>query len=156
MPWWAYELWQALALALVVTALLVSTKRQRLILLTSIVAVIAVPVLLVAGNMRHTGFGLQGRYVLALSMVVPLLAGEILVRRYERLRALDAHRLFLPFAATAGFVQVVAWWTNARRFAVGVDGPEWFLNSAEWSPPWGWTLWLTVAGAGGCLLLATA
>ncbi len=99
---------------------------------------------------------LQGRYVLAFSMVVPLLAGEILVRRYERLRALDAHRLFLPFAATAGFVQFVAWWTNARRFAVGVDGPEWFLSSAEWSPPWGWTFWLTLAAAGGCLLLATA
>ena len=156
MPWWAYELWQALAVALVVTALLVSTKQQRLLLLTSIVAVLAVPVLLVAATMRHTGFGLQGRYVLAFSIVVPLLAGEILVRRYERLRALDAHRLFLPCAATAGFVQFVAWWTNARRFAVGVGGPRWFLSSAEWSPPWGWTLWLTLAAAGGCLLVATA
>ena len=156
MPWWAYDLWRALAVALVVTALLVSTRQQRLLLLTSIVAVLAVPVLLVAATMRHTGFGLQGRYVLAFSIVVPLLAGEILVRRYERLRALDAHRLFLPFAATAGFVQFVAWWTNARRFAVGVGGPQWFLSSAEWSPPWGWTLWLTLAAAGGCLLVATA
>jgi len=153
MPWWAYELWHALAVALVVTALLVSTRWQRLLLLASIAAVLAVPVLLVAATMRHTGFGAQGRYVLAFSMVVPLLAGEILVRRFEQLRALDAHRLFLPFAAAAGFVQFVAWWTNARRFAVGVGGRLWFLSSAEWSPPWGWTLWLTVALGGGCLLV---
>jgi hypothetical protein len=156
MPWWAYELWQALAVALVVTALLVSTKWQRLHLLASIVAVLAVPVLLVAATMRHTGFGLQGRYVLAFSLVVPLLAGEILVRQYDRLRALEAHRLFLPCAAIAGFIQFVAWWTNARRFAVGVGGPEWFLSSAEWSPPWGWALWLALAAAGGCLLVVTA
>jgi len=156
MPWWTYDLWCALAVALVATALVVSTQRQRLLLLASIVAVLAVPVLLIAATMRHTGFGAQGRYVLPFSIVVPLLAGEILVRRYERLRALDAHRLFLPFAAAAGFVQFVAWWTNARRFAVGVGGPQWFLSSAEWSPPWGWTLWLTLAAAGGCLLLAAA
>jgi Predicted membrane protein (DUF2142) len=156
MPQYAYNLWGVLAVALGVTALLVSTKQQRLLLLTSIVAILAVPVLLVAATMRHTGFGLQGRYVLAFSIVVPLLAGEILVRRYERLRALRAHRLFLPCAAAAGFVQFVAWWTNARRFAVGVGGPQWFLSSAEWSPPWGWTLWLLLAAAGGGLLVATA
>jgi len=156
MPWYAYDSWRALVVALVVAALLMATKQQRWLLLTSIVAIPAIPVLLVAATMRHTGFGLQGRYVLAFSIVVPLLAGEILVRRYERLRALDAHRLFLPFAATAGFVQFVAWWTNARRFAVGVGGPQWFLNSAQWSPPWGWTLWATLAAAGGCLLVATA
>jgi hypothetical protein len=156
MPWWAYDLWRGLAVALVVTALLVSTRQQRLLLLTSITAVLAVPVLLVAATMRHTGFGAQGRYVLAFSIVVPLLAGEILCRRYERLRALDAHRLFLPFAATAGFVQFVAWWTNARRFAVGVGGPQWFLSSAEWIPPGGWARWLTLAAAAVCLLVAAA
>jgi hypothetical protein len=45
MPWWAYELWRALAVGLVVTALLVSTRPQRLLLLASIVMVLAVPVL---------------------------------------------------------------------------------------------------------------
>jgi hypothetical protein len=156
MPWWAYELWQALAVALVATALLVATRPQRLLLLASVAAVIAVPVVLVAATMRHTGFGAQGRYFLAFSMVVPLLAGEILVRGYERLRALDAHRLFLPFAATAAFVQMIAWWINARRFAVGVGGREWFLSSAEWSPPWGWAVWMVLAAGGGCLLVAAA
>jgi len=156
MPWWAYELWRALAVALVVAALLVGTWRQRWLLLASLAAVVAVPILLVAGTMRHTGFGAQGRYFLAFSIVVPLLAGEILARQRERLRALDANRLFLLLALTAGFVQLVAWWTNAHRFAVGVSGHEWFLSSAEWSPPLGWTLWLTMVTGAGCLLVAAA
>ena len=154
MPLLAYGLWGALAVALVTTALLVGSRRQRLHLLLAIGAALTLPVLLVATTMRHTGFGLQGRYVLSFSLVVPLLAGEILVRRYDRLRALDAAQLFLPFALVAGFVQFVAWWTNARRFAVGIRGPRWFLPSAEWSPPLGWWPWLLLAVAGVCFLMA--
>jgi hypothetical protein len=156
MPRLAYGLWGVLVVALTTTALLVGSSWQRLHLLASIGAALAVPVLLVATTMRHTGFGLQGRYVLSFSLVVPLLAGEILVRRHDRLRALDAEHLFFPFALGAGFVQLVAWWTNARRFAVGMRGPWWFLPAAEWSPPMGWWPWLVLAVAGACLLIATA
>jgi len=156
MPPLAYGVWGALAVALATTALLVATRWQRLHLVLSIGAALALPVLLVATTMRHTGFGLQGRYVLSFSLVVPLLAGEILVRRQDRLRALDAEQLFFPFALGAGFVQLVAWWTNARRFAVGLKGPRWFLPSAEWTPPLGWWPWLLLALAGVCILIATA
>jgi hypothetical protein len=155
MPLLAYGLWGALAVALVTAALLVGSRRQRVHLLLSAAAALTLPVLLVATTMRHTGFGLQGRYVLSFSLVVPLLAGEILVRRFDRLRALDARQLFLPFALVAGFVQLVAWWTNARRFAVGIRGPYWFVPAAEWSPPLGWWPWLLLAVAGMCLLMAT-
>jgi hypothetical protein len=155
MPSLAYGLWGALAAALTTTALLVGTRWQRLHLVISIGAALALPVFLVATTMRHTGFALQGRYVLSFSLVVPLVAGEILVRRYERLRALEAEHLFLPFALAAGFVQLVAWWTNARRFAVGIRGPRWFLSSAEWTPPLGWWPWLALAVAGVCLLIAS-
>ena len=82
------------------------------------------------------------------------LDGEILVRRHDRLRALDAEHPF-PFALGTGFVQLVAWWTNARRFAVGMRGPRWFLPSAEWSPPLGWWPWLVLAIVGVCLLIAS-
>jgi hypothetical protein len=156
MPPLAYAVWGALAVALATTALLIATGRQRLHLLLSIGAALAVPVLLVATTMRHTGFSLQGRYVLSFSLVVPLLAGEILVRRHDRLRALDAEQIFFPFALGAGFVQLVAWWTNARRFAVGLKGPRWFLPAAEWTPPLGWWPWLVLAFAGVCILIAAA
>jgi hypothetical protein len=86
------------------------------------------------------------------SVLVPLIAGEILVRRYGRLRALDAEHLFLLFAAGVGLVQFAAWWKNARRFAVGIRGPQWFVPSAEWSPPLGWWPWILFAAAGAALL----
>ena len=156
LPPLAYALWRALTVALGVTAFLVGTRRERVILLISSGLALALPVLLVATTMRHTGFGLQGRYVLAFSIVVPLLAGEILVRRHERLRALKADQLFIAFATVTAFVQFLAWWTNAHRFAVGVAGPRWFLSTAEWSPPLGWWPWLIVAAAGACLLVAAA
>jgi hypothetical protein len=156
MPMFAYALWSAFAVALGLTALVVGTRRHRLLLLMALAAALALPVLLVATTMRHTGFGLQGRYVLPFSIVVPLLAGEILVRRYERLGVRNAQRLFLSVAAGTAAVQLIAWWANARRFAVGQRGPWWFPGSAEWNPPWGWWPWLTVAAAGTCLLIATA
>ena len=155
MPLLAYGLWGGLSVALVTVALLVGGRRERLHLLLAGAAALALPVVLVATTMRHTGFGLQGRYVLSFSLVVPLLAGEILVRGYDRLRALDARQVFLPFVLIAGFVQFVAWWTNARRFAVGIRGPRWFVPSAEWSPPLGWWPWLLLAVAGVCFLVAT-
>ena len=155
MPLLAYGLWGALVVALLAVALLVGTRRQRMMLLITTAAALALPVFLVATTMRHTGFGLQGRYVLGFSVLAPMLAGEILVRRYEHLRSLDAERLFLPFALGTGFVQFVAWWANARRFAVGVRGPYWFFPSAEWSPPLGWWPWAALAAGAVCLLIAT-
>jgi hypothetical protein len=156
LPMYAYALWAGLAMSLGVTALAVGNNRERLMLLAALGAALAVPVVLFAAIMRHTGFGLQGRYVLPCSVIVPLLAGEILVRRHERLRALKADHLIILFAAGAGIVQLVAWWTNARRFAVGVNGPRWFLSVAEWSPPGGWWPWLILAGVGAALPFATA
>jgi Predicted membrane protein (DUF2142) len=156
LPLLAYALWGALAIALGVAALLVGSSRQRFLLFLTAAAALALPVVLVAASMRHTGFALQGRYVLPFSVVVALLAGEILVDQRERLRALNADRLFLPFAAGAALVQLVAWWKNAHRWAVGLGGPRWFFGSAEWNPPWGWWPWLVLAAGGACLLIATA
>jgi hypothetical protein len=35
-------------------------------------------------------------------------------------------------------MQVVAWYVNAKRYAVGGSGPEWFLSRAAWAPSAGW------------------
>jgi hypothetical protein len=156
MPSLSYTLWTALAVAVSTIAILVGNRRQRWFLTMLCGAVLALPVLMVAATMRHTGFGLQGRYVLPFSIIVPLSAGEVLVRRYERLQALDAERLFLPFTAVAAVVQLVAWWTNAQRFAVGVGGPIWFVKAAEWRPPFGWWPWLLLALGGVSLSVTTA
>jgi hypothetical protein len=155
MPRLAYAIWVGLTCAIVGAGFAIGTRRQRFLLVVAIFAVLAVPIALVATTMRHTGFALQGRYVLAFSLLVPLLAGEILVRQHERLPSLARRLLCLSFVAVA-FVQAVAWWANARRFAVGRDGPRWFLNVAEWNPPFGWWPWAILAAAGAGLLLLTA
>ena len=104
--------------------------------------------------MRHTGYGIQGRYVLPMSIAVPLVAGEILVRQRNRVDALGAGGIFVPFAVAMAGLQLVAWWANAHRFAVGLGGPRWFFDTAQWVPPGGWWLWLGVAAAGALVLVA--
>ena len=151
----AYTAWNALVVCLCAIALLVGNRRERLILTTSVVIALALPVFLVASIMQHTGFGLQGRYVLPFSVVVPLLAGEILVRQRSRLLALGADRVFLPFAIAVAGLQLVGWWADAHRFAVGLGGPRWFLGTAQWQPPGGWWPWFLLAVV-GALLLVTA
>jgi hypothetical protein len=152
LPSLAYTAWEALVVSLIAIALVVGTKRERLALMTAVAAALALPVLLVATTMRHTGFSLQGRYVLPFSVAAVLLAGEILVRQNERLRWLGAQRLFVPFAACAACLQLVAWWSNSHRFAVGLGGPRWFLDKAEWVPLAGWWPWFALAVTGATLL----
>ena len=46
------------------------------------------------------------------------------------------------------------WLANARREAVGIDGPWWPFGAAQWSPPLGWTPWVVLAAVGIALALA--
>jgi len=149
----AYIAWYSLVAALVAIALLVGTRRERTVLCTLLAASLVIPVGLVAVIMRHTGYGLQGRYVLALSVVVPVLAGEIVFRGRAVLEALNARGLVIPFAAVAAAVHLDGLYANARRFAVGVAGPQWFPGRpVVWAPPGGWWLWLFAMVAGAALL----
>ncbi len=152
----AYIAWYSLIAAIVALALLVASRRERVVLCGAVALVGVLPVALVAAVMRHTGYGLQGRYVLAFSVVVPLLAGEIVFRRRALFVELGAGALVVPFAAIAAVVQLDGLYANARRFAVGVNGPLWFVGHAAWSPPGGWWLWLTVMVAGAALLALAA
>jgi hypothetical protein len=50
-------------------------------------------------------------------------------------------------------VQFGAFWYNSRRYAVGSQGPAFFIPAAPWSPPWGWPAVLGLAACGALLLL---
>jgi hypothetical protein len=141
--------WFAVTLGLALLALIHGTRRERLALGLAAIVAIALPPAFYIVQYRHTGFDLQGRHVLPVLVLVPLVAGEIAWRHRQRIPRL----LPAVAAATAAVVQLVGWWVYARRSAVGTDGPFWFLGDAAWSPPVGWGLWalLAVAGA-GCLL----
>jgi hypothetical protein len=150
-----YLVWELLVVALIALALVVGTRRQRVVLCALAGGSLAVTVGLAVLN-RPTGFGAQGRYVLAFVSVVPLAAGEILFANRHRLRSPHARLLPLAFAGPVAAVQLLALYTNARRYAVGVPGPLVFLRREEWSPPLGWVPWLVVACLAAASLVVAA
>jgi hypothetical protein len=155
MPAVAYAALATLIVGLVLMALVVGRRRQRVVLCTLVVASVAVTIGVDALN-RPTGFGVQARYVLAFLVVVPLYAGEVLLERSRTGRQWARWLGWLPptVAVTAAGVHLTAWYTNARRYAVGRGGPLLFVDRPQWEPPLGWPFWIVVAmAATGCLAL---
>jgi predicted membrane protein DUF2142 len=155
-PLLAIVTWFALVGVLVALALWLGSRRERVVLAVTTLGALVVPAAFWLIWYRHTGFDLQGRHVLPVMVVVPLLAGEIAWRRRERLGAQVAWLLPVVSLGAAGVIQLVGWWTYARRSAVGVDGPLWFIGDAAWSPPVGWGLWAVLAMLGAASLVAAA
>jgi hypothetical protein len=144
--------WLAILVAVVAAGLLAGSRREKLVLAVATVVAPLVPLALFVVLIRFTGFGIQGRHVLPLLVVLPLLAGEILRRHRERIapRARRALLVGVPLIAAAG--QVAAWWYNGRRAATGIAHDLWFAPDAQWDPPLGWTWWIAVVLAGAVLL----
>jgi hypothetical protein len=141
MPQWAYLVWYLLLFSVIVLALLVGTRRERFTLIGLLVTLGVLPVVLLAAVMRHTGFGVQARHIMALTVVIPILAGVIVATRAFRLGESVPRLLPAWVAIGTGAIHVVAWYTNARRYATGLDGPIWFAGRSEWAPPGGWAVW---------------
>jgi hypothetical protein len=145
-------LWALAAAALIVLGVGVGRTAARVAILVAVLIAVAFPIYLFAASLRFTGFGLQGRYTLPFAVVIPLVAGEALRRGRARLPVALPAVLIAGAALIAGAVQLIAWWTNAQRYAVGTGGPTWFLSVAQWSPPVGWPVWATVAVVASVLL----
>jgi hypothetical protein len=152
----AYWVWAAITAAVVVAAIAVGTRRERLALVATLAAVPVVSVVVSAAVVHQTGFGMKGRYISALAVAVPLLAGEVLWRNRDKVSARAGAALVAVAGGSASAVQLLAWYSNARRYAVGTDGPRLFIGSAQWSPPAGWWVWLAVAVAGAGLVATAA
>jgi hypothetical protein len=96
---------------------------------------------------------IQGRHVLGLFQIVPLLAGVVAA---ERLSPAVFRRLLGIIAIFVPIIQGIALYFNARRYAVGSgDQPIWFFPISQWEPAWGW--WLTLGiGLAGVITLFVA
>jgi hypothetical protein len=160
LPWPFYALWGALVFGLVAAALAAGTWKQRGVLLALIAGCVGLAVAFNSVLPTETGYDFQGRYLLPVVVATPLVAAEI-VRRNRQ----SAGRLVAAFAAAGGVLvaglQFTGWYLNSRRFAVGTSGPRWFAPHAQWSPTWGWPLWIGVALAGtvclaGAVVVAVA
>jgi hypothetical protein len=120
------------------------SRRDRIVLVALVVTLVVLPPVFYALFTRPTGFGLQGRQLLPAAVALPLVAGEVCYLARERLGATMIRLLSWLVLPAVGVVQAAAWYTNAKRFAVGASGSTWFLPSASWSPPLGWGIWLAV------------
>ena len=156
MPALAYTAWRVMIIALIGLALLVGTRRERLVLAGTTFVVLAATIGLALVAVFPTGFGTQARYTLPLALAVPLLAGDIVARRRHRMAGMLPRNLPLAFAGTAALVHSVGWYANGRRHGVGIDGPMWFIGRGEWSPPIGWAFWAFVTAGGALCLVGSA
>lgn len=136
--------WASMAGLVLGAAFSLGRRAERITLAVALAICFFVPLYLYAAVTNYQGIQTQGRHLLPLLVVVPLLSGEILRRHAERLAGFAVAPAAIGGLAIT--IQVVAWWVNSRRYAVGADGPLWFVSNPDWSPPAGWTLWVIVVG----------
>ncbi len=154
LPLAADVVWWVAVVGLVVAALWLGGRRDRWITTTVTLVTLAFPVFFYAWFDRFTGFGVQGREVLPVLTLIPLVAGEVVHRRGAAVASRRAARLTLGGAFVGiGAFQAYAWWFNARAMA-GARHTIRFFDHAVWSPPGTWTPWILIAGLGAVALAA--
>jgi hypothetical protein len=153
MPSLAVLAWQGLVVAVLTTGLLVGGVRARWVIVAGVAGTVTLTIGWAAWYRALAGIDGQGRHWLPIAVAVPLIAGEVIYQNRDRLGMLNAQRLFLPVVSLAGLLQVVGWYSNARRHAQGVSGRLLFFESPAWSPPLGWFTWGGVVAAAFLLLV---
>jgi hypothetical protein len=148
--------WTLLAAGLVVAALWRGTTRERIALVAALALSVVVPIYIYAAVTSNEGIQTQGRHILPLLITVALLSGELLRRHVTDLRASAARLVFPIVCIIAAAIQLLAWWENSRRYAVGLHGSWWFVSGAKWSPPGGWVIWAIVTAAVAAAVIVAA
>jgi hypothetical protein len=154
LPGVVYTTWLVAVVAVVALVLTFGDVRVRASVLISLSVSLLAPIALFAGVLVHTGFDVQGRHVLPATAVALVIVGDALARLLQ----LD-RRTWLTFvvAVAVASAHLIAFWSNARRHAVGVTGPWNFLDAATWSPLiGGWIPSLLLATASAVALVAGA
>ncbi|MDP8975703.1 MAG: DUF2142 domain-containing protein [Actinomycetota bacterium] len=138
MPSFAYVLWWTILAALGLAALWLGRWRDRVVLVLLTAGAVLLTLFVAATNLAQTGFAMQGRYVLPLAVILPLFAGEVVMRRLPEPHRRSLDRLLAALPLVAGGLHAVAWYANARRSAIGIDGTWLFASRSEWAPTSGW------------------
>jgi hypothetical protein len=141
---------------LALAALWFGRLRERVVLVLLGSGAVLVTLFIAVMNLAQTGFGMQGRYVLPLVVLLPLFAGEVVMRRLPDPHRRSLDRLLPAFALAAGAVHAVGWYANARRSAIGIDGTWLFESTSEWAPRTGWYPMLAVVTLATLLAIALA
>jgi Predicted membrane protein (DUF2142) len=153
MPFVFYWMWWLLTFVVVIGAVLLGERRERMVVVGVTILGFVFPVLFYAWVYRFSGFGLQGRYMLPLLTLIPLVGGEVIQGARHRLSARASRSLLTGALAAIAAVELAAWWTSAS--AAAAPKPHlWFIAHATWKPPLGWWPWAGMAILGSAALAA--
>jgi hypothetical protein len=127
--------WLAAVGFFVFLAILWARRRDVVILVGLLIAIILVPALLESSQYDNVGgFFWQGRYTLPLAVGLPIFA-TIVLASTERGRQFANKRLLFVIGIVVCVAHVLAFAQNLRRYTVGYNGQIQFWKHAEWSPP---------------------
>jgi hypothetical protein len=154
----ALAVWAALIIGAVVAALSVADRAGRLAVAFLAAAVIALPPLLQIPLAQDVGLIWQGRYILAL-VVVLILACGVAMRSFSIDQAGVGRRASALLLALMVFGHFYSFIYGLRRYVIGLqDSSNWrdMLVAPQWQPPFGWNTlaaaYLAVLVAGAILL----
>ena len=142
--------WGTVIGALILAALGFARARERIALIFALLALLILPVCLQAVVVHDQGFIWQGRYVLAVFIVVMLVAGVAIDRRFAPSWNPLYNRLVGILLALAIVAHVWAFVSALRRDVIGIAPDLYFIDMVvrpAWQPPSGWILLTAVYAA---------
>lgn len=144
-PPWTITAWIFLFSLLVTLALMFTKPADGWTLVVWFAAGLVISWVTYAVVFYPVGASLQGRDVIALFIPLPVLAGSMISVQKGPIFGIPLRRLFMITAAIIPVFHIASIYINARRYAVGVNGPVWFLGRSQWTPVLGWWPWLALA-----------
>jgi hypothetical protein len=141
-PIWVAAAWAVLLAALLIAAAVVAAPRERRRLALVVTAVIVFTIAYATAYLTNGFPEFYGRYAVPALVVLPLCAGWILVERRSQIPLWARGPLVVGLTLGTAAIQLLAWWLESRRLAVGTDGPFFFTADAAWDPPGGWLPWV--------------
>lgn len=155
-PAWVMSLWMVVVAGLFLAAWLRSRPRRRargaLVFMLALCPVF-IGVFLVLE--RNAG-AVQGRWFLGLLVGMPILSGWLAGEPAENAHIRTESTFSVVCLVLAAAALGAAWWMNAHRYAVGTEGPLWFLGSNQWRPPLHWGVWVVAESLGLLLIVGAA
>jgi hypothetical protein len=157
LPHIVYQSWYAIVLVALVVALVRGSWRERIVVAVLSALVVVVPVALVSRQAKTLGVTWQGRDVMPLAVGALIMAVAVGASHRASLRLppslhLDERRrrqitrVAAPVViAIVAVANMLSFYTNMRRYAVGRYGAKFFfLHNQGWSPPTGQLVTLLV------------
>ena len=152
-PHFVYQTWYFLVPALFAIALVRAKWSQRLALCVVAGLALVVPVIIVARQAHVLGIVWQGRDSMPLTVGIVILSAALAGRPGSTLPL--ARLAMMGTVCAVALVNMVAFYSNLKRYAVGRHGPRlFFLHNQGWSPPTGQMPTLVVFALATTLLAA--